>query len=292
VENVRRFALVTSARAREVDPDLPIAVAAFAAQGCIADVVLWDDESVVWGGYDCAIVRSCWDYSWRLPEFLAWSRTVPILRNDASVIEWNVDKRYLSDLQDFGCPIVPTVWNPQEAAELPTGPEWVVKPTVSAGARDAARWSDPADVFRHVGELIESGRTAMVQPYISSVDEQGETALIFLGGTFSHAVTKAALLERGEGVRQDRQSRGGLSLTTATLDQIEMAQRVLRSAAQINAGAEPPLFARVDVVAAAEGQPLLLELELTEPSLFLPQASGAEHRLVQAALAGPDSWRM
>ena len=167
---------------------------------------------------------------------------------------------------------MPTVWNPTTAAELPDAEEWVVKPSVSAGSRDTARWSDPTATLAHVAELTAAGRTAMVQPYLDSVDDLGETAMLFIGGRFSHAVRKGPLLGRGEGVRQDRDSRGDLRPVTATPEQRAVAQAVFDAVPSLVPGAAPLLYARIDLVAGADGRPVVLELELTEPSLFLPQA--------------------
>jgi hypothetical protein len=127
-------------------------------------------------------------------------------------------------------------------------------------------------VLAHAAALRGAGRTAMVQPYLASVDDAAETATLFLGGEFSHAVRKGPLLGRGEGVRQDRDSRGDLRPGTATPAQREVAQAVLDAVPSLVPGAAPPLYARIDLVADAAGAPVVLELELTEPSLFLPQA--------------------
>ena len=270
-----RVALASSERGLRVDPDLPIATAALTAAGLGVDRVRWDDRGVDWAGYDLVVVRSCWDYAWRRAEFLAWAAAVPRLRNPAPVLAWNTDKTHLRDLVAAGLPVVPTAWNPATAGELPDAGEWVVKPSVSAGSRDTARWSDPAAALAHVAELTAAGRTALVQPYLPSVDDAGETALLFLGGRFSHAVRKGPLLQRGEGVRQDRDSRGDLRAVEPTRAQREVAQMVFEAVPQLVPGTEPVLYARIDLVADGTGRPVLLELELTEPSLFLPQAPPA-----------------
>lgn len=196
-----RVALVSSRRGLRLDPDLPPASAALRDAGYDVDVVRWDDPAVDWDAVGLAVVRSCWDYSWRLGEFLAWAGSVPRLRNGVELLRWNTDKRYLRDLERAGLAVVPTLWNPARADELPDAGEWVVKPSISAGSRDTARWSEPAAALAHVGELTRAGRTAMLQPYLASVDEAGETAMLFIGGRFSHAVRKGPLLQRGEGVR-------------------------------------------------------------------------------------------
>ncbi len=168
-----RIALVASERGLRVDPDLPIARSALRDAGFVVDLVRWDDDAVDWASYDLAVVRSCWDYAWRLEEFLAWAGSVRRLRNPFEVLRWNTDKTYLRELERAGLPVVPTVWSPTSAGELPDAGEWVVKPSVSAGSRDTARWGDPADVLAHAADLAAAGRTAMVQPYLASVDDVG-----------------------------------------------------------------------------------------------------------------------
>ncbi|MGY1632798.1 RimK family alpha-L-glutamate ligase [Geodermatophilus sp. SYSU D01186] len=283
-----RVALVSSERGLRVDPDLPIATPALRAAGVAVDLVRWDDPAVDWSSVDLAVVRSCWDYAWRREEFLAWASSVPRLRNDPAVLRWNTDKTHLRDLVAAGLPVVPTVWDPAGAADLPDAAEWVVKPSISAGSRDTARWADPDAALAHAAALRTAGRTAMLQPYLPSVDQAGETAMLFLGGRFSHAVRKGALLAPGEGVRQDRDSRGDLRPVEPTAAQREVAQAVFDAVPALVPGAAGPLYARIDLVTDAAGRPVVLELELTEPSLFLPQAPAAAVeqfvRAVRAAL--------
>jgi glutathione synthase/RimK-type ligase-like ATP-grasp enzyme len=277
-----RVALVGSELGLRVDPDLPLAAPALEAAGLRVDLARWDDPVVAWDDYDLAVVRCCWDYSWRRTEFLAWAASVPRLRNPVEVLSWNTDKTYLRDLERSGLPVVPTVWDPTSAAQLPDADEWVVKPSVSAGSRDTARWATADDAVQHASQLRAAGRTAMVQPYLPSVDHAGETAMLFLGGLFSHAVRKGPLLGRGEGVRQDRASRGDVRAVEPTPQQRAVAQGVFDAVPDLVPGAAPVLYARVDLVADSAGRPVLLELELAEPSLFLPEAPAAVPSLVHA----------
>lgn len=280
-----RVALVSSERGLRVDPDLPLAAAALGDAGYEVDLVRWDDAGVEWPGFDLAVVRSCWDYAWRLEEFLSWAASVPRLRNGAELLRWNTDKAYLRDLERVGLPVVPTVWDPVRPEDLPDTAEWVVKPSVSAGSRDTARWTDRAATLAHAAELTAAGRTAMAQPYLASVDDLGETAMLFIGGRFSHAVRKGPLLRRGEGVRQDRDSRGDLGRVEPTATQRDVAEEVFQAIATLVPEAAAPLYARIDLVHDAAGHPVLLELELTEPSLFLPQAPEAAATLARAVEA-------
>ncbi|HEV7135150.1 MAG TPA: hypothetical protein VGN43_00825, partial [Steroidobacteraceae bacterium] len=147
-----RIALVSARAARHLDEDLPPLLAAMAAAGVDAAVADWDDPEVDWAAYRLALLRSPWDYTQRLPEFLAWAdRTAAAttLINPAAVIRWNTDKHYLTQLARAGVPTVPTRFvepNEHGARELDRFlteegvAEWVVKPAVGAGSRDAARY--------------------------------------------------------------------------------------------------------------------------------------------------------
>ncbi|MGH8889011.1 MAG: ATP-grasp domain-containing protein [Acidothermaceae bacterium] len=277
-------ALATAARYRVLDADLDLAVPALVRLGIDAVVADWDDPAIDWSAFDLVVVRSTWDYTWRHDEFVAWVASVPRIANPASVLSWNIDKRYLSELAGRGVPVVPTVWNPASANELPDAAEWVVKPNVSAGSRDTARWTTSADVMAHARELVDAGRHAMVQPYLDRIDAEGETALLFFGGEFSHAVRKGPLLISDQGV-VDVESRYDLRVTSATPKQRAVADAVLAAVRAVVPGGDALLYARVDLIPDAEGQPVLLELELTEPSLFLPHADGAADRFAAAVLA-------
>ena len=109
------------------------------------------------------------------------------------MVAWNTDKRYLADLADAGVPTVPSqFFAPGERVRLPRG-EVVVKPAVGAGSVGAQRFTDARAAREHAAALQAAGRTVLVQPYDPRV-EDGETALVFLGGEQSHAFTKGPML--------------------------------------------------------------------------------------------------
>jgi hypothetical protein len=273
------IAFATGRPFRTIDADLPLLLDAAAARGLDAEIAVWDDDSIDWSAYDIVVVRSCWDYLDRRGDFLAWAATVPTVLNPADVLAWNTDKVYLRELADAGVPVIDTRWNVRRGDELPdSAGEWVVKPSISGGSKDTARWDDPDDVFAHSEELIAAGRTAMVQPYVPSVDSEGETALIYFGGRFSHAIRKGPLLGRGEGVRQDRDQREEITPRAPTAAQHDLADQVLAAMPDPLGRADALAYARVDLVTDTDGVPRLIELELTEPSLFLEHSEqGAEH---------------
>ncbi|MEV7396929.1 hypothetical protein [Aeromicrobium sp. NPDC092404] len=276
---------VSSSFARDLDADLPLLVDAATRRGIDAEITVWDDPGVDWTSYEAVVVRSCWDYIARRDEFLAWAAAVPRLHNSHEVIAWNTDKTYLQQLEAAGVPIIETRWNLADGEDLGDHAEWVVKPTVSAGSRDTARWTSPADVYAHSTALVSAGRASMTQPYISSVDDEGETAMLFFGGEFSHAIRKGQLLYQGEGIRQDRDSRESIEPRQPDDAQLTVSAAALAAASEILGLDELPTYARVDLVTADDGAPVLIELELAEPSLFLPHSADGADRLVAAVAA-------
>lgn len=251
--------------------------------------VRWDDPGVDWAAYDLVVARSTWDYQRDLPGFLAWAERVPRLVNPASVLAWNTDKHYLAEVAAAGLPVVPTTFlAPGDAlpAELPE--ELVLKPTVSAGSRDTGRFRPAADRAAAAALLASvhaSGRTAMLQPFLPSVDARGESALFYAGGAFSHAVNKAAILVPGAVAALDTAADPPIAPLTPTPAERKLADRTV---AWLQERLGPLAYARIDLLAGPDGAPVVLELELTEPCLYLPYAPGAAERFAGTfrALAG------
>ena len=284
-----RVALVTCDLFPELwDDDFPLRDA-LRERGLTVDAVRWDDETADWAGYDLVVIRSPWDYVARRDDFVAWAHRVPRLLNPADVIGWNTDKRYLSTLAAAGVPVIPTAYvAPGETWTPPAEGEWVVKPTISAGSQDTGRYRLPAQsalAEAHVARLTAAGRIAMIQPYLSAVDTYGETALMFFADpsgemTFSHAVRKGPMLT-GPDVGAIDPGSEQISPRTATAAELAVARRALEL---VPGGAKRLLYARVDVIPGSAGEPLLIELELTEPTLFLLSDPASGARLAAAVL--------
>lgn len=289
-----RIALITAAAARDLDEDLPPLVTAMRHAGVEPSVVDWDDAAAAWSRFDFAVLRSTWDYSLRLPEFLRFvdrASAQTTLLNPVAVVRWNTDKHYLAHLAGAGVPIVPSSFvepgeNARDALDrflAAHADEFVVKPSVGAGSRDAQRYArdESEAAIAHVERLLDAHRSVLLQPYLHRVDAHGETALVFFDGVFSHAIRKGPLLKRGEGPTRALFATEHITPRTPSTEEIAIAMRTLAAIPF----AQPLLYARVDLIHDDDGTPRVLELELTEPSLFFEHAKDSAARFCQAILA-------
>lgn len=252
----------------EGDGDDADLIGALRQRGLHARWLPWDDPDTLKA--DLVILRATWDYIERLDEFLAWTTSVANLVNAPEVVAWNTDKSYLVDLAAEGVPIIPSrFFPPGEPVHLPRG-EVVVKPAIGAGSVGAQRFKDSADAHRHAAALHAEGRTVLVQPYDRRV-EDGETALVFLGGRQSHAFTKGPILP-SPGSRPAFDDSGtyaeeSLSSAEPDFELWDVGHAALAAAAaHLGIDVAELLYARVDLI-GGRSDPQLLELELVEPSL-------------------------
>ena len=284
---VERLAWVTAGPARGTDPDEPPAVASLRAAGAVVDVVDWDDPHADWSGYDRVVLRSPWDYQERLIEFLAWLtdvERVTDLRNPLAPIGWSIDKRYLADLAAEGVPITPTRFVEPGAKPTFDGPSWIVKPAVGAGSRDVVmfRAGDEQAAEAHVARLHARGVTALVQPVLDSVAVDGEWPMVFFDGRFSHSANKRVRLGGTEGL-DELFARETNVPHVATDEQIRVAEQAM---AVVERRFGELTYARIDLVRDDAGNYCVLEVELVEPSLMLPEGGdGAVERLTRALLS-------
>ncbi|NUT38333.1 MAG: hypothetical protein HOV79_35255 [Hamadaea sp.] len=282
-----RVALVTCRDLPDLEEDDRLLLAPLAARGIAAEPVVWDDPDADWAAYDLAVLRNPWDYFYRHDEFLAWVKGRDNLLNPPAVVEWNTDKRYLRELAAAGVPVVPTDWIAPGDAFTPPEGVYVVKPAVSAGSKDTGRYGPgEADLARaHVERLQKAGRLVMIQPYLPAVDTYGETALLYFSSPetgrleFSHAIRKGPMLVGPDTGEEGLYVPEAIVARTPTEAEHETARQVLAAAP------EGLLYARVDLIPGPAGTPVLVELELTEPSVFVGYAEGAAERFAAAIAA-------
>ncbi|MEO8364588.1 MAG: hypothetical protein ABI538_00120 [Pseudoxanthomonas sp.] len=286
---MKNIALVTAVATTGHDEDLHPLLHACTQAGLQARAVAWDDATVSWRRFDAALLRSPWDYTERLTEFLGWCDGVEQstrLLNPLPVVRWNTDKHYLSDLARAGVPVVSTIFVEPEAEPLHAlqaflmeqpAAEFVIKPAVSAGARDTQRYARTQEfaASNHIARLLEQGRSVMLQPYLRSVDHAGETALVFFNGQFSHAIRKGALLRSEQPSIEAPYATGDISPRDADPDERALAELALSAVARRLQLEQPLAYARIDLIGDDQGAPTVLEMELIEPSLFFAQAPGS-----------------
>jgi O-ureido-D-serine cyclo-ligase len=290
---MKKVALVTAIAAFALDEDLAPLQQALHTAGVQSQIVAWDDMTVSWGRFDAALLRSTWDYTERLPEFLEWAHQCEVqtlLLNPLDVVKRNVDKHYLAELAKKKIAVVPSSFvEPGDDAgaaldkflkKYKDADEFVVKPAIGAGSRDAQRYrrAQAVGATAHIARLLAEQRSVLLQPYLASVDENGETALMFFDGEFSHAIRKGPLLVADEGPTEALFAAETITERTPGEDELKLARATLKALGT----AEPLLYARIDLIRDAAGAPRVLELELTEPSLFFPYGEGSAERFVAA----------
>ncbi|MGV9007933.1 MAG: ATP-grasp domain-containing protein [Brevundimonas sp.] len=261
--------------------------AALALEGLEAVATPWTDHIDAAAGladYPLILPMIVWGYHrdhrrW-LKACATWTAADLPLANPASVLAWNSDKTYLARLAARGVPMPETIWSDgvtagavADAFASTGADQLIVKPTVSGGAWRTLRLS-PGQA------LIDAPEgSAMIQPFLPTIETAGETSLLFFGGAFSHAVNKRPV----PGDFRIQTQYGGLytPLAEAPAGALALARQVL---AAID---EPLLYARIDMVPDADGRWLLMEAELIEPDTYLdhaPDAGAALARAVRARL--------
>jgi glutathione synthase/RimK-type ligase-like ATP-grasp enzyme len=264
------------------DWDMPAVVAGLRASGVDVDTPNWDDIDVDWSKYDLVAIRSTWNYAARRDEFVAWAKSVAALTtllNPAHVVADNTDKTYLARLVAAGIPVIPTqvlaVGEPVDWTDpvFATAKRIVVKPTVGAGAIGASMNDSTDQADAQIAKHHAAGSAVLVQPYLETVDTDGEVAIVVIDGDITHAVKKVPALSQGG---------HGDAMELVPVDDT-MRTFVADVAALVPEWSEL-LYARVDVVPDGGGGWLLMELELTEPTLFLGMREGAADLLIAALL--------
>jgi glutathione synthase/RimK-type ligase-like ATP-grasp enzyme len=284
--NKQKFTFITYADMPDLDPDDRLAVNELHKLGVECNAATWSDDSVDWSKAGICVLRSTWDYHLHHGQFLNWLDQVAqqtTVWNDVSLVRWNMNKKYMLDLQKKSIPVVPTLILTQGSKvnlkEVINERGWrksVIKPAIGLstfGVKTISTVDDAAQAY--ADELLHRG-DVLLQPFVESVGTRGERAMVFIGGQYSHAIRKTAF--------QPLAPVGGAGETVVQVDdnELALANRVLDSLES------RPIYARVDVVRNAAGEDLVMELELVEPSLYLsmhpPAALKFAQTLCQSAM--------
>jgi hypothetical protein len=254
--------------------------------GCDVSMVPWRADAD-WDSYNVVVVRSTWDYQHDLAAFgrvlqrIAASSTQ--LENPLALIEWNVHKTYLGDLERRGVPIPPTQWPKSPTVdelrllfEQLRADEIVLKPAVGASAGDVVRLHAGAsgDVFDRASAMYAQ-RDLLAQPFLPQIVTEGEFALIYIDGALSHTILKSP---KPDDFRVQEEHGGFIRAVQPEASLLRAGERAFGALAVV------PLYARIDLVRAGDDF-LLMELELIEPSLYLRLDDGAPMRFARAIAA-------
>jgi glutathione synthase/RimK-type ligase-like ATP-grasp enzyme len=287
--------LVSAVAARGTDTDEQPIIDGLEGAGYRVSVMNWDDPAADWAAGDVTVLRSPWDYMDRFGEFQEWlDRTASVTRllNPPEVVRWSLDKHYMDELHAGGVPVIPSVYlelgqDPVSFvdAAIEVSPQFIAKPCVGAGSRgvssfDVAATTEHRDAaIAHVASLLHEGKAVMIQPLIDSVPLRGELPMVFFGGRFSHAANKRVNVPIGG---------GKVTSLFAPEDNRSFVAGAAEIAVATQAVAALPqqwgdlLYARVDLVWGNDDQPLVLEVELAEPSLFFQQSPESVPNFVHA----------
>lgn len=274
-----RFALATCVDLPEPDGDAVPLLEALRRRGHAAETLAWDDPAATPSGFDAIVLRATWNYHLQPGRFLCWARRMArssLLVNPLPAVRWNLHKRYLAELETRGVPIVPTAWVRRQRRASLRGilaqhgwEDVVVKPAVSAASFATRRFRRSEAAAGEAFLLEQAGRRdMMVQPYLRSVDDVGERAVIWIDGAVTHVVRKTPRF-------------AGADESVALDAAPDAAERRIVEAALVP-WRDRLLFARVDLMRDAGGHPLVSEVELIEPSLFFPLCAEALERCADA----------
>lgn len=274
------LAIATCLTLPEPDVDHEPLLAAFAARGLRTETLAWDDPVARWDDAPVVLLRSTWNYHLDPDGFLAWvDRIGARLRNPGAIVRWNVHKGYLLALEAAGLAVVPTRLVRRgpgaDLGLLAAAAAWgevVAKPAISCGSFETRRGNGGDRALAGWFADQVATRDMLVQPYVASVDGYGERSLIWVDGEVTHAIRKSPRFSGAREAVSDAMSISDDERAFAA-HALELAERVT---------GHRPTYARVDLARDDGGRPMLMELELIEPSLFFRQGPAACARLVEA----------
>jgi glutathione synthase/RimK-type ligase-like ATP-grasp enzyme len=282
----QRIGFVTSAEHRSLVTDDLVLAVALERRGATVVPIVWAETAPHAPGCDLLLLRSCWDYHLNPQAFRAWvieaQRYVRVI-NPAEIVLWNMDKRYLGELEQHGFAVPHTVTrnvgSSARLVELMQSNGFsaaVIKPAISLSAYETHLvHAAAAAQFQGKLDKLLTARDMLIQEFISEISSEGEWSLIFLGGQFSHAVKKFP--KRGD-FRVQHEYGGSVELVTPREAMVATASSILRRFAP---GAA---YCRADLVPRQQGA-ILMELELIDPVLHFELAPAAAERMAAVLLA-------
>ena len=269
---IKKIAFATSSDNKNLLEDDLLVADQLTMQGLSVVPAVWNDKSVNWSEFDAVIVRSPWDYFLKGDAYFQWIQSFlkdnskTKLLNPPQAILDNIDKRYLLEFEQQGIPIIPTelveLGSKASLHSLIKKRNWdkvVIKPVISAGAYGT--WRCSLEKSTHDQEKFAeqiSRETVFIQPFMPEIQSEGEWSIMYFNGKYSHSVLKSV---KGNDFRIQEEFGGTTKTVEPTVEILKQTQKIM------DLQKEPLLYARVDGV-IRDGQFLLMELEINEPSLF------------------------
>jgi len=244
---------------------------ALEAKGLKVNCAYWDDPDYDWSKTKAIVFRTIWDYFERYDEFALWLEKVKTktrLINPYHLIQWNIDKHYLGDLERQGIAIVPTVFvdngKHQPINEVCKEQGWddvVIKPAIAGGAFETYKvMQEERQTYEDRFKKLVNDRDMLIQPFIRSITTKGEASLMLFNGRYTHAILKKA--KTGDYRVQDDYG-GTVHPYEPTAEEINFAEQVFACCDSM------PAYGRADIVWDEKGNVLLGELEIIEPELWV-----------------------
>ncbi len=249
--------------------------------GWQVETISWRDSAVDWNDFECVIIRTTWDYQKSPDEFLEVLRKIDAskarLENPLKIVEWNLSKQYLRELEANGIKIVPTIWDEMTVDETSFNrwlehfqtDEIIIKPIISATAEFTYR------VQNFTEDLTETfaNKAFMIQPFMPKIVTEGEFSLFYFGRNYSHTILKTPKVKDF----RVQEEHGGIITQVAPSDNLlQLAQKIFE---QIS---DELLYARIDFVRDENDNFCLMELELIEPALYLRMDKNAPKRFAKS----------
>lgn len=230
----------------------------------------WNSLDFNWSETKFAIFRSTWDYFDKFRDFKTWLEKVKeetTFINSYELINWNLDKKYLIELNKKGINI-PTSEVITKENNLTLEclfkkydfNEAIIKPTISGAARETYKISKN-NFHKYEKKFfdLKSKEDIIFQEFLSNIVSKGETSLIFIGENYTHAVKKIA--KKGDFRVQDDHG-GSVEVYNANKEEIIFAKSCLNKCPTV------PIYSRVDIIYDNNNEISLGELEMIEPELW------------------------
>lgn len=262
---------VIAAYEQNILDERKLIIKALEDKGLNVHCTTWDDPDYDWSQTRAIVFRTIWDYFERYEEFSAWleiAKTKTQLINSYDLIQWNIDKHYLIDLEKKGVRIVPTAYvdkgSYRSIEEVCLERDWqdvVIKPAIAGGAFHTHKVMEfeRAD-YEELFENLVADRDMLVQPFIATIATKGEASLMVFNGRYTHAILKKA--KKGDYRVQDDWG-GSVHPYEPTQDEIDFAEKCFSACSTM------PAYGRADILWDTDGNLFLGELEIIEPELWI-----------------------